>query len=631
MRLKEIKEALDYGRQNRRTHDRLFSEARNPQKWAAIKSDPFYQEILQETRDEAATFLQQPLPALPYSLFKLFWETGSRKEFEDLYFGRRARLRDLAILTLAQEDSGFVRSLEDTIWAICDEYTWCLPAHLKDCGDVRDSNESLETKRQGVLSRKLCPSEKIIDLFAAETAFALAEILSLLEERLDPKVVERGRAEVFRRVLEPYQKLNPLLWWETCSMNWAGVCAGSIGAAAMYLIEDEAVLAPLLQRVLATLESYLDGFGADGSTTEGLFYWDYGFGFFVYFASLLSERTAGKLDLLRQERFETIALFQQKCYLAENYIVNFSDAPLTQDYQVGLTHFLKRIFPKLEIPENCYRGRFIDDFRGRWATAVRDLVWANPDLKPDLQREGTEYFPDAQWLIAKHLYQGKLVGFAAKGGHNDEPHNHNDIGSFLLHVNGETLLTDLGRGEYTRQYFHEERYEFLCNSSRGHSVPIIGGEYQKAGLNFAASQVAAEMSPCADILRLELAGAYDFPNLQSLMRCFVFKKEKAPQLILTDRFLFTQSSPSVTERLVSRYRPEQIVPGRIRVAGMNYGVEIVFDPECLQFRLRREQMISFESKPQDVYLIDLETTPGHNEFAIEIIFNLIWEHHHETN
>jgi hypothetical protein len=623
MRLSEIKEALDYGRQNHQTQNCLFMEARNPQKWAILKNDPFYRDLLQEVRDESVTFLQQPMPTLPYSFFKLFEETGSRKEYEQLYFGRRALLRDLAILILAGEGSEFVGPLEDTIWAICEESTWCLPAHLKECRGDRAANESLVTKKQGVLSRKLRSPEKTIDLFAAETAFAVAEILSLLEGRLDPKVVERGRTEVFRRTLEPYQEMNQLLPWETYRMNWAAVCAGSIGAAAMYLIADEAVLAPFLQRILAVLDSYLEGFGADGSTTEGIFYWDYGFGFYVYFASLLSERTAGKLNLLQDERFEKIASFQQKCYLAQNYVVNFSDAPLTQDYQVGLIHYLKRIFPKLQIPENCYRSHFVKDFRGRWATAIRDFVWANPDLKPELQREGTEYFPDAQWLITKQPYQNKLIGFAAKGGHNDEPHNHNDIGSFLLHIDGETLLADLGRGEYTRQYFHEERYQFLCNSSRGHSVPIIGGEYQKTGPIYAAAQVGVEITAREDHLQLELARAYGIPNLQSLMRSFVFKKVGVPQLILTDRFLFAQDPPPVTERFISLYRPQEIVPGRIRVNGINYGVDLVFAPESFQYKLRQEQMKTFEATPQAVYLIDLESAPEQTEFNVEIVFQFL--------
>ena len=48
-------------------------------------------------------------------------------------------------------------------------------------------------------------------------------------------------------------------------------------------------------------------------------------------------------------------------------------------------------------------------------------------------------------------------------------------------VNGDMLLTDLGRGEYTREYFGPNRYALLCNGSQGHSVPIVEGRCQSPG------------------------------------------------------------------------------------------------------------------------------------------------------
>ena len=37
--------------------------------------------------------------------------------------------------------------------------------------------------------------------------------------------------------------------------------------------------------------------------------------------------------------------------------------------------------------------------------------------------------PDAQWSICRSRHG---AGMAAKGGHNGEPHNHNDVGSFFI-------------------------------------------------------------------------------------------------------------------------------------------------------------------------------------------------------
>ena len=63
--------------------------------------------------------------------------------------------------------------------------------------------------------------------------------------------------------------------------------------------------------------------------------------------------------------------------------------------------------------------------------------------KSDMECPSPTYalLPCAQWMICKDQNGN---GFAAKGGHNDENHNHNDIGHFLCVWQGELLLTDLG-------------------------------------------------------------------------------------------------------------------------------------------------------------------------------------------
>src|SRR5699024_2563227 len=94
---------------------------------------------------------------------------------------------------------------------------------------------------------------------------------------------------------------------------------------------------------------------------------------------------------------------------------------------------------------------------------------------------------ESEWLISRYHLENISYGFATKGGHNDEPHNHNDIGHFILQRNGEVFLKDLGSGLYNDAYFGKERYSFLCNGSQGHSVPIVNGQLQEAGRSKKAS------------------------------------------------------------------------------------------------------------------------------------------------
>src|SRR5690606_32488668 len=49
--------------------------------------------------------------------------------------------------------------------------------------------------------------------------------------------------------------------------------------------------------------------------------------------------------------------------------------------------------------------------------------------------------------------------FAAKGGHNNESHNHNDVGNFILYYKNRPLLIDVGVEFYTAKTFSDERYQ----------------------------------------------------------------------------------------------------------------------------------------------------------------------------
>jgi hypothetical protein len=83
--------------------------------------------------------MQSAACALPFSLYRVYDETGERASYEAAYFDHRRRLNTFALLAmLYPEREEYLTWLEDTIWAICDEYTWSVPAHLIGGGtDVR--------------------------------------------------------------------------------------------------------------------------------------------------------------------------------------------------------------------------------------------------------------------------------------------------------------------------------------------------------------------------------------------------------------------------------------------------------------------------------------------------------------
>ncbi len=390
-------------------------------------------------------------------------------------------------------------------------------------------------------------------------------------------------------MLLPVSEFGPAFLWETLANNWSAVCAGAVGMAAMALVEDSRTLAPILQRCLAAMDVFLSGFADDGACTEGLGYWNYGFGYFVAFAERLSRRTGGRVDLMAGDKIHQIALFQQRVWLGGDQVVSFSDGDVTGRWHPGLTHALCRRFPDVRTPSQDHVHRFGDDPCHRWVMDLRDFLWAEPGRAATLQMEpGSIWLAEAAWLISRvQVMQTRSdpmmqagsdpVVFAAKGGHNDEPHNHNDLGTFLLHVAGETLLTDTGSGEYTKGYFGAERYSYLVNSSFGHSVPEVGGMGQKDGRSCHADiiQVARELGQ--DVLALDLSAAYDMATLVSLTRTFLWHKTpEAPTLVIEDRLVQEGMPLPVTERFVSFHEPEIATDG-VWIRGRNGAVRLSLD------------------------------------------------------
>lgn len=177
----------------------------------------------------------------------------------------------------------------DVIWAILDEYVWVLPAHMPSF------------------------SENIvehIDLFAAETGFALSEIGYLLEARLPELIRSRIQTEVNRRILEAYQ--NHTYWWEASSANWAAVCLCGVVGACMYQRPER--LEAWMPRIRETVRCFLSGFTEEGVCLEGLEYWHYGFGFLpAWRICCMILRTAPSI-FLQMQKWSGLPDSRRKCF-----------------------------------------------------------------------------------------------------------------------------------------------------------------------------------------------------------------------------------------------------------------------------------------------------------------------------
>ena len=395
-----------------------------------------------------------------------------------------------------------------------------------------------------------------------------------------------------------------------------------------------------MEKSISSLECFLDGYLHDGACMEGFYYWGYGFGFFVYAADLIKLRTGGSVDLLQNEKVKNIAEFQHKCFLSGDQVVNFADAQRTGRLNIGLAHYLASIFPTCEVPEQTLRTSFSDDHCGRWAPAMRNLLWFNPDLQGKPWPEASFWLADAEWLISRYVTDSGTYAFAAKGGHNEEPHNHNDVGHFLLHINGESLLTDMGWGEYTAEYFSEARYDFICTSSAGHSVPVVAGQYQRPGKDRKAKVLQIEQGECADILELDITKTYDVEQLQSLVRRMVWWKGQVPRLVLIDTFQWQERETdqmdrdsgckenfAMKERFICMSRPIAIEDGQLEIVGeQGNRLYVNYDAEQFVPEVKKLTMRDHYGKWIDYYALDFTMITNPKTSVAKFEFVLVAKH-----
>lgn len=466
----------------------------------------------------------RPIAVYPFSARQEYRRTGGRKTYERLFCRRYEQIAAAVLLCRFGEDQTTL--LEDLIWAECESSSWIIPAH------------------EG--------QDNPVDLGAAMSARHLAAADWWVGELLDPRLRARLRQEVRRRIFDPFFDPAHAFWWKRTTCNWNAVCHAGIGIAAMLLEDRPRQRAALLAETVRNLEQFIAGFTADGGCSEGPGYWRYGFGWYVDFADALHEYTGGRLNLMAGPRLRDICRYPLACNIVPGQELLFADAasdylPLATALRINTFHHLPELFSLCRLnPDRTAVAETLEEL------ALYDgRPFPAPAAPP-----GDAVLPG---LGVAKLRAGATT-LAAKAGHNDEHHNHNDVGTFLLHRGRTFFLAELGAPVYTSRTFSDQRYQSLFCNSLGHSVPVIGGHGQQTGRDRAGS-LAVENAGADGTVKaavLEIAAAYGLPELHRLTRRLELDAA-GNELRLADAFAFTAAPPDIEEAFLT-FLPAAVTP-----------------------------------------------------------------------
>jgi hypothetical protein len=483
--------------------------------WGA---DRVHTATLRDLRERAGSERGTPWPVPLAQDYARYFRDGDRDRYEQIVFDRQRRLTRAAVLAAATLDPQWTDEVADGVTLLCEQSSWCWPAH----------DDTL--RRHGAVVPTV--TDPYLDLGAGEVAAQLAWIDHLLGDQLDdrvPGVRARIRHEVDRRVLTPFVTRRDWHWLglDGDVHNWCAWIHGNVLVAGLRLMPDGGPRVELVGLVLDGLARYAASIPADGAIDEGYAYWWNGACRALEALDVLEHASRGALggDLIGALR-ESVA-FPHRSHLGGEWYLNLADGwarcPADQPWD-SLHRAARRVGDRAaEAHAAAHRrpaGPVAGDSQGlgRLLRALTDPAWI-------AARPGSSPLPREVWLASTQVLLARTAAgtasdltLAVKGGHNGEHHNHNDVGSVVVAVNGVPVIVDAGRPTYTAQTFGPDRYDIWTMQSSWHNVPEIRGTAQAAGARYAARDVSVEIGESACSLALDLAGAYPRDDVRSWRR-----------------------------------------------------------------------------------------------------------------
>jgi hypothetical protein len=509
--------------------------------------------------------LKTPFPPLSATLYLAYARDGNRSRFESVYFDRRALLQNLALAECVEANGRFLDATADALWAICEESTWCLPAHI-----------GVQKARVGLPD----VTEPIVDLFAGESAVTVAWTLYLLGPSLDrvsPQLRRRAEAELQRRILTPVHERDDFGWMalnvtsaDRRPNNWTPWISASVLAVALLCETDTDRRVRLVHKMLRSLDGFLRFHPADGSCDEGPGYWGRAGGSLLDCLDVLHSATGGKLDVYSNPLVQAIGRFIYRAHIAGDYFVPIGDCAARFEPERGLVfRYGKRIHdPNLNAlagsgasVESILGGRFL----GRQLSAVFEAgeILALGSVSPPLLRDVWLPSDELQLITARsQAGSGEGLFVAAWGGHNAQSHNHNDVGNVLVFADGQPVFVDAGAPTYTAQTFSAKRYDHWAFQSAFHNLPTINGVMQGAGRQYAAAHVRCETNDSVAQLQMDIAPAYPAAAKVKSWRRTV-RLNRGSNIEISEAFELTETAGETTLNFLTPLEVDTSKPGRI--------------------------------------------------------------------
>ncbi|MBV8251263.1 MAG: heparinase II/III family protein [Chitinophaga sp.] len=542
----------------------------------------------------AESYLHYEWPGIPATTSLLIVRTGNRRDYQEIANKKRDVLATLMMAEVYEDKGRFTDDIVNGIWSVCEESFWGASAHLPRTKEINGLPDA---------------ANPFVELFSAETAELLGWVDYFMGDKLDavsPQIRKRIYDETNRRIFVPLMTKHhgwmgssgsgrrPNNWNPWISSNW--LCS------VLLLEHDEAKRAATVSKILGTLDQFLNPYPQDGGCDEGPGYWSGAAASLYDNICLLNLATANAFQyVLADEKVKHMAQFIYKAQISEDYFIDFADA----DPRPGMNGALIYRFGKdvkdpdmmrfgayyVRTEHNPWKGTYMY-YRNLFSLFMQDEF---KRAEKSLPLPANNWWPDLEVMIARDK-GGVTKGFyvAAKGGNNDESHNHNDVGNFIVYYDGLPVLIDVGRGTYTARTFSDKRYDIWFNCSDYHNLPTVNGYTQRPGPAFKATNVSSTNNAGASTMQLNIAEAYPKEaGISSWNRTVQLKRNQ--KAVIEDQVVLTKTD-SLTQYLMTCFPVEIVSPGVLLIHGEGRDYQVTYPAAKLNASVEKVALTKMEDE-----------------------------------
>ena len=527
-------------------------------------------------------YIAEPFPEITEEIYYEIRNNAKVRQSDKIVFTSMRRLEQAVLAECIENKGRFLEYIINGIKSICARKSWVRSGH-DSAFDYCDYEG-----RHG-----------LVDLYSSSIAWRLATCDYCLGDKLPEDLRNELASKVRGKVLDVFFKrlyenpettrfngIVPLYWLDAFD-NWLSVClAGVTGAGIYYCNDDEkALLIAVYEKMIQNYLNSLPG----GDCVEGLSYWGYGFGKFVAASDMIYRATGGRVDLYKQKEFLEAAKFGYRISVCEGVYPTAADCDIKAKPSGFCMKYLSR------------RANLSYDYQyesvGEDIYIVMMMLNWNKNLNGSVSMENTDekvrtYFEKRSVLISRN--EKRDFGVYIQAGNNHVPHNHNDIGNFIIGMEGETFVVDPGLTQYGGITFSERRYEIEVLSSFGHSVPKVCGMLQGPEkflsvntnttskrsddayeeIKYFGEVVEKQFGDDSDRIVIDMKKAYECDKIVSLTREMVFDRVRE-EVTVTDKFEYTEEN-SFETAFVTLLNVDVVDRNNVEIKGKNNTMSVKY-------------------------------------------------------